>query len=90
MEDDAELIAAFDMATSEFVDLVLSDSRGLHFRTEAEDWQPYQPGDMSLDGTDIVDVAESFIKVVDQAYAAKTKPSREVAVKHAADDGKAA
>lgn len=90
MEAGAELLAAFDAATGEFVDLVLSDSAGLSFRTEAEDWQPYQPSDLSLDGREVVEVDESFVAVVDKAYAARTKPDRAAAKGHERHDGKAA
>ena len=89
MEDDAELLAAFDAATEEFVDLVRSDSRGLWFRTDNGDWQTYQPGDFSLDGREVIDVDESFVQVVYRALAGGGTVTRATAQKHAADDGSA-
>ena len=90
MEDDAELLAAFDAATEEFVDLVRSDSRGLWCRTDNGDWQMYQPGDFSLDGREVVEVDESFVAVADRAAPSGRGPSREEALRHLREDGPAA
>ena len=87
-EVDVDYLAAFDPDTEAFVDLVRSDADGLYYRTDGEDWQEYQPGDLSLDGMSIIDVQESFIPLVDKLLSTGNAPSIADAEKHAADDGK--
>lgn len=85
MQGTPEFLAAFD-AEGAFADLVRSDGSGLSFR-DRNGWLPYQPGDDSLDGMEIIEVDEEFTEVVDRAMAAKTAPGRDDALKFAPDDG---
>lgn len=86
---DVEYLVAFDMDTEKFVDFVRSDVHGLSFRTDGQTWQLYQPGDFSLDGSEIIDVDEAFVEFADKVLSTQGTPTREQALKYAADDGKA-
>jgi len=85
---DTEYLAAFDVASEAFLDLVRSDAAGLSFRRDGS-WEAWPPGDMSLDGAEVIDVGEEFTAVVDRAQAARGAVTRADARGHAATDGPA-
>ena len=87
--EDVEFFVAFNDDGS-FKDLVRSDVNGLFFRSEASSWIPAPPEYLlnELDGSDIVDVSEVAIQLVDDSRTAEAGfgITREDALKYPPED----